>query len=736
MWDIAIWNTSRTSVEINNDLKGNLVGDELGLLAYYACNQGVANQNNSSETTLNDLSENNLSGSLENFSMTGGISNFVSGPYNNIFDASSSNTKNGTYKLKYSIDATCLDSLYIKVNPLKDATIDVTQDTLSFCILDEDTVLTVKQAGGKWIDKDGTDWTGVTQNGTDVTFDIKLLTNNGATNLDNVMFIYKQEIPCGDEDTIWIATTSKLDATINDIRPFCEDESPVYLFDSLKVKDYGAGEFFGIGISLPDTGMFNPASAYNSATGPYKIEYRIGGKCGDTGEVYIEVNPLPDPTITNIDKEFCKNHGEELLLSQENGGSWQWRHLDNQQKGVDTSDVSKPLFNTLVSDTGTFDLEYSLTTVKGCSDTDTVRFFVLPVDTPTIDSVGPVCKGSSVFNLKASPEGGVWTDLNDDNDITISSSGNVNPASNGTDSVVYTINTTTCPASDIFLIVVNDIPQTNFSVLKRSDCPPIEVEFTDNTSQVPDSSYWDFGNDSSSSVIGNVTNVYNDAGCYDVVLTNFYQNCSSQYSSQICSDPKPVADFTWLPEVLDVDNNLAVFENQSSQDVFSYEWDFSDLVLPSLSNPATTANPQTSIDENPAVVFNSSNGDTVNVKLKVTNANGCTDSIIKPVIIRDKFSVYLPNAFTPNDDDVNDKFFPKGRNIQFGTNYDFRIYNRWGTLIWRSKIPGEKWDGRVTELSPSGGKIAQVDVYVWRLFVVDPFTGQEHELVGTVTLMM
>ena len=98
--------------------------------------------------------------------------------------------------------------------------------------------------------------------------------------------------------------------------------------------------------------------------------------------------------------------------------------------------------------------------------------------------------------------------------------------------------------------------------------------------------------------------------------------------------------------------------------------------------------------------------------------------------------MFLPNAFTPNDDGTNDTFFPVGRNLEFGSNYDFRIYNRWGTLIWMSKTPYQGWDGRVTEMSPSGGKIAQVDVYVWRLVVVDPFTGQEHELVGTVTLMM
>ena len=135
------------------------------------------------------------------------------------------------------------------------------------------------------------------------------------------------------------------------------------------------------------------------------------------------------------------------------------------------------------------------------------------------------------------------------------------------------------------------------------------------------------------------------------------------------------------------------------------------------------------------VVFDSPSGDIIYVKLKVTNINGCSDSIIKPVTILDKFSVYLPNAFSPNGDFINDEFFPVGRNLEFGDNYDFRVYNRWGTLIWKSKTPYQGWDGRVTESSPSSGEIAQIDVYVWRLIVVDPFIGEEYELVGTVTLM-
>ena len=71
---------------------------------------------------------------------------------------------------------------------------------------------------------------------------------------------------------------------------------------------------------------------------------------------------------------------------------------------------------------------------------------------------------------------------------------------------------------------------------------------------------------------------------------------------------------------------------------------------------------------------------------------------------------------------MNETFYPLGRNLLFGENYAFRIYNRWGTLIWMSKVPGQAWDGRVTELTPTSGEIAQIDVYVWRLDVFDSHT--------------
>jgi len=67
----------------------------------------------------------------------------------------------------------------------------------------------------------------------------------------------------------------------------------------------------------------------------------------------------------------------------------------------------------------------------------------------------------------------------------------------------------------------------------------------------------------------------------------------------------------------------------------------------------------------------------------------------------------IPNAFTPDGDDLNDTFRP-----YFGciiTNYDFKIYNRWGQVVFESTTPNEAWDGQVN------GNPAPSDAYVYVL---------------------
>jgi len=79
--------------------------------------------------------------------------------------------------------------------------------------------------------------------------------------------------------------------------------------------------------------------------------------------------------------------------------------------------------------------------------------------------------------------------------------------------------------------------------------------------------------------------------------------------------------------------------------------------------------------------------------------------IIPPV------SIYIPNAFTPNGDGINDTFGVKGEGIR---NFHLFIYNRWGEKIFETTNPRQQWDG-VYEGQPAEQGTYVVQVYAYGL---------------------
>lgn len=77
--EVRVWNGVRTDVEIGNYMNCELDGTEAGLEVYYNLNQGIANANNAGVNSATDLSPNGYNGSLQNFSLNGGASNWVAG---------------------------------------------------------------------------------------------------------------------------------------------------------------------------------------------------------------------------------------------------------------------------------------------------------------------------------------------------------------------------------------------------------------------------------------------------------------------------------------------------------------------------------------------------------------------------------------------------------------------------------------------------------------------------------
>ncbi len=86
-------------------------------------------------------------------------------------------------------------------------------------------------------------------------------------------------------------------------------------------------------------------------------------------------------------------------------------------------------------------------------------------------------------------------------------------------------------------------------------------------------------------------------------------------------------------------------------------------------------------------------------------------------------SIYVPSAFTPNDDGFNDTFGVKGEGIQ---NFKMLIYNRWGEVIFSTTNPGEHWDGKYKNEPAENG------TYVYEIFAKGY---GKHPKTGSVTLL-
>jgi len=116
------------------------------------------------------------------------------------------------------------------------------------------------------------------------------------------------------------------------------------------------------------------------------------------------------------------------------------------------------------------------------------------------------------------------------------------------------------------------------------------------------------------------------------------------------------------------------------------------------------------------------------VTLYIEDPNGCIDSITKKFHIYDDLRVYIPNAFTPNEDGINDVFKPEmSEYVKEG--YVFEIFNRKGEKIFTTSDTEVGWDGKI-----DGKLITTTTIYSYRVVVKD-FSSKDHEFTGHVTLL-
>jgi gliding motility-associated-like protein len=119
-------------------------------------------------------------------------------------------------------------------------------------------------------------------------------------------------------------------------------------------------------------------------------------------------------------------------------------------------------------------------------------------------------------------------------------------------------------------------------------------------------------------------------------------------------------------------------------------------------------------------------------KVEMESPVGClgSDSVYVKLVSEEipDFNIYVPNAFSPNGDGVNDVFVMKWDGLSI-VDCRISIFDRWGGEVFESSGIANGWDGK------KAGKDCPGGVYVYKIvFSVDGVTGSQ-ERVGTVMLV-
>ncbi len=286
-------------------------------------------------------------------------------------------------------------------------------------------------------------------------------------------------------------------------------------------------------------------------------------------------------------------------------------------------------------------------------------------------------------------------------------------ASQGTYIVkLYLIDSNYCNAPDVLVDTIRIAPNVKaLFTTPPYGCVPYTAVFN-NTSLAGQTFLWNFG-DGSTSTDQSPTHLYELPGNYPVTLTvTDSATCNKQDVSApftIVVSAKPTASFTFSPIQAQNDTPTSFFNTSAGATSYKWLWGDGDQFI--------TANEDSVIKH----IYNHT--DTFVVTLIAYNQYGCTDTVKHVVASLITPLVDVPNAIAPTG--VNRTINVKGFGI---AKMDWRIYNRWGTMIFISTSQKLGWDGTYK------GVLQPQEVYTYVLNV--EFTdGKKYKKTGDITLL-
>ena len=229
--------------------------------------------------------------------------------------------------------------------------------------------------------------------------------------------------------------------------------------------------------------------------------------------------------------------------------------------------------------------------------------------------------------------------------------------------------------------------------------------------------YWTFDDGSSSNLQNPKPQIYNYNGTRYAHLTVTNKECSDSIIQSIVVNLSTYkAGFNATEYVCPIE--VASFINNSTGNISNYNWDL--------------GNGNSSASQTPADQYYFASGSTkeytVQLIIEDTTAGlHCFDTAYRKITAVPGCLIAVPSAFTPNGDGLNDYLYPL--NAYKAKNLEFKVYNRFGQLVFATTDWTIKWDGTVN------GQKQDPGTYVWMLQYTDGKTGKKVAQKGTVVLI-
>ncbi|MEX1003299.1 MAG: gliding motility-associated C-terminal domain-containing protein [Crocinitomicaceae bacterium] len=456
------------------------------------------------------------------------------------------------------------------------------------------------------------------------------------------------------------------------------------------------------------TGEIDPTT---STAGTYDVTYEFTTPgCQVDSTVSITINPLPN-VDAGQDQTICD--GELVTLTASGAQTYDW---DN---GVVNGQSFTPSSTQTYTVTGT--------DANNCENTDQVQVAVNPADDPTFNysSGAEYCPEDAdpIATISGTPGGEFsYSLLGGGPDLVLNSvngSIDVSASDPGNYGIKYsTYGNSACPDSSQVEIIIHPSPDAGFSADQLMGCEPVEINFTADQQSGLQSCFWNFDDGNTSTNCYSAQNTYL-GGLFDVshtVVSDQGCQATETYTDYIDITLFPEAKFFPSPAVTNIEFTEIEFNNRSENSA-TYSWNFGD------------GSPNSS-EENPTHVYPEVANEYIIYLTAVSPDGLCIDSTSQTVIINDVITFYVPNVFTPNDDEFNNTFAPIFTSGIDYYNFHLIIFNRWGETMFETYDPTRGWNGHYGD-----GGVVPDGVYIWQVEFKERNSDKRHQYRGHVTVL-